>query len=59
VGNHGHIQTGTDSTGIGLNNLRQRLQLLYGTDAQLQLEQVKDDWVAATITLPLEHNHHE
>lgn len=59
VGNHGRIQPDNDSTGIGLNNLRQRLQLLYGTDAQFQLEQVKDNWVAATITMPLENNQHE
>ena len=59
VGNHGQIRSGHESTGIGLNNLRQRLQLLYGTDARLQLEQVEDHWVAATITLPLEHNNHE
>jgi two-component system LytT family sensor kinase len=59
VGNHGQLRSVNDRAGIGLNNLRQRLQLLYGSDAQLQLEQIKDGWVLATITLPLEHNHHE
>jgi len=41
-----------DNTGTGLTNLRQRLQLLYGAEAQLNLVQ-DADWVRAQLYLPL------
>lgn len=41
-----------DNTGTGLTNLRQRLQLLYGPAAQLNLVQ-DADWVRAQLYLPL------
>ena len=42
------------STGIGLVNLKKRLQLLYGNQASLQIEQLNDESVTAKINLPLE-----
>jgi sensor histidine kinase YesM len=40
-------------TGIGLKNVRERLRLIYGTDASLSVVSNAPEGVAATITLPL------
>jgi sensor histidine kinase YesM len=46
------IHPAAQNTGTGLTNLRQRLQLLYGTEARLLLIQ-DGDWVRAQLCLPL------
>lgn len=43
----------TGSTSIGLNNIRQRLQALYGETATLQLTNNQPRGTIATLTLPL------
>jgi sensor histidine kinase YesM len=54
ISNPGLLQTGAVSTtGVGLKNIRQRLQLLYQGNASLRLEQQQDK-VIAEIRLPLE-----
>ncbi len=40
-------------TGIGLKNVRERLRLIYGSDASLSVVSNAPEGVAATITLPL------
>ncbi|TLM88374.1 sensor histidine kinase [Hymenobacter jeollabukensis] len=42
-----------DGTGTGLRNVRERLRLLFGPQAELQLTQATPDTVAATVRLPL------
>jgi two-component system LytT family sensor kinase len=44
-----------NSTGIGVNNIKKRLILLYGSHAHFSLEQQQSD-VVAKLTLPLEYN---
>jgi two-component system, LytTR family, sensor kinase len=39
-------------TGIGIGNLRSRLQILYGTDSRLALKAVKAGGVEVLVTLP-------
>lgn len=39
-------------SGVGLRNVRQRLEALYGADAQLRLGVDADGWTAAELTLP-------
>jgi Histidine kinase/Histidine kinase-, DNA gyrase B-, and HSP90-like ATPase len=46
-------QTETKGTGIGLNNVRERLQLAYGGKASFELVANFPSGVAATIRLPL------
>jgi hypothetical protein len=41
------------ATGVGLRNSRERLRLLFGEAAQLQLRQT-NDWVSAQVTMPLQ-----
>ena len=41
-----------DSHGIGLPNIRRRLQLMYGEEASLHLSE-EDEFVVARIQLPL------
>ncbi|RAK66145.1 sensor histidine kinase [Hymenobacter edaphi] len=42
-----------DGTGTGLRNVRERLRLLFGPQAELRLEQADAATVAATVRLPL------
>lgn len=55
VTNPGRIATSSDSTGTGLKNLRDRLQLLYGEKAFFNLAE-EDDRVIAEVNLPLSTN---
>lgn len=41
-------------SGVGLQNTRQRLQLLYGARAHLALENTKAGYVRASVTMPFE-----
>ena len=41
-------------SGVGLQNTRQRLQLLYGAHAHLALENTKAGYVRASVTMPFE-----
>lgn len=54
VGNTGtlHGNSGQDSTGLGLINLRTRLGLLFGEKASLELAQISAGWVEARLSLP-------
>jgi LytS/YehU family sensor histidine kinase len=52
VTNPGRIAPSTDSTGLGLANVRARLQLIYGDTALISLRQEEPDLVATTITVP-------
>ncbi|ALS98939.1 sensor histidine kinase [Lacimicrobium alkaliphilum] len=51
--NDGQIRCNSDTTGIGLRNIQQRLKLLYGEQADLQLS-LRDKRVLTHIQLPLE-----
>ncbi|WP_425252233.1 sensor histidine kinase [Janthinobacterium sp. NFX145] len=51
VANTGELRGASSSTGIGLRNARQRLQLACGERASLELRQ-QAGWVYATIDLP-------
>ena len=48
----GFGQTATAGTGIGLNNIRERLQLLYGNKASLTVAENPGGGTAVTITVP-------
>jgi hypothetical protein len=50
VTNPGTLQS--EEGGVGLQNARERLQLLFGDDASLTLENAAPDTVAATAVLP-------
>ncbi len=52
VTNTGTLQISKDSTQLGLQNIRQRLRLLYGTKATFLLEEI-DSKVVATIKIPI------
>jgi hypothetical protein len=52
--NDGKIRSNTETTGIGLRNIQQRLKLLYGEQADLQLS-LRDNRVLTHIQLPLEY----
>ncbi len=52
VTNTGKLQINKDSTQLGLQNIRQRLRLLYGTKATFLLEEVESE-VVATIKIPI------
>jgi signal transduction histidine kinase len=47
------LQTGTSGTGIGLRNVRERLKLTFGDDAQCALTLNTPSGMKATITMPL------
>ena len=53
VSNDGQLQPGTTGTGVGLANIRQRLDLLYQGRASLQLTQQQHQ-VLTEICLPME-----
>lgn len=44
----------TEETGVGLNNLKERIKLLYGNKSKFELQQL-DGFVLATLILPLEY----
>jgi signal transduction histidine kinase len=48
----GFGQAATAGTGIGLNNIRERLQLLYGNKASLAVAENPGGGTAVTITIP-------
>jgi signal transduction histidine kinase len=48
----GVVSTPETTTGVGLANIRERLQTLYGSDASLTLESSPDFGTVATIRLP-------
>ncbi len=52
VGNTGKIEKGKSSTKIGLKNISDRLQILYGNNASFDLHETEDE-VIALIKLPL------
>jgi two-component system, LytTR family, sensor kinase len=58
VTNSGKITVNVDKSrqGIGISNLNKRLKLFYPSHPELILQQVKDDRVAASIQLPIEHS---
>ena len=43
----------TQGTGVGLANLRTRLQILHGDAAELQMKRAGADGVEVVVTLPL------
>lgn len=52
VKNTGKLHIAKDSTQLGLNNIRQRLKLLYGDNASFDLSE-EDNEVAARVKIPL------
>lgn len=46
-------QNGRKSTGIGMRNVRDRLQLIYGSAAELRIESQVGEGTVVTILLPL------
>jgi two-component system LytT family sensor kinase len=57
LSNNGSVWTdsGQKGFGLGLNNIRERLQLLYGADASFSLSE-KNEVVFAILMLPLEYS---
>lgn len=53
VENSGQLATATGSTQVGLENIRQRLQLLYGDGASLVLRNQDAGSVIAEVSIPL------
>lgn len=53
VSNNGKLRNNSDSTKIGIVNMRERLRLLYGSRASLELKEV-DDNVIAKIKMPID-----
>lgn len=53
LANTGVLQNGGNSTGIGLENARERLRLMYGERASLALSQQGTNRVLAEITIPI------
>jgi LytS/YehU family sensor histidine kinase len=58
VTNSGKITVNEDKgrQGIGISNLNKRLKLFYSSHPELTLQQIKEDRVAASIQLPIEHS---
>jgi sensor histidine kinase YesM len=52
VNNTGTLKTDTDSTRIGLSNIKKRLELLYGKEASFALKEVENE-VHAIIQIPI------
>lgn len=53
VTNPGHLKTNKElSQGVGLVNSQNRLHLLYGKTAQIELQPLNKNQVCATVTLP-------
>ncbi|HET7792527.1 MAG TPA: sensor histidine kinase [Rhizobacter sp.] len=55
----GFGKAATAGTGIGLANIRERLQLLYGSKASLTVAENPGGGTAVTITVPYSSNNHE
>ncbi len=53
VQNSGQLAESTGSTRVGLENIRQRLQLLYGDAASLVLRNQDAEFVIAEVSIPL------
>jgi two-component system LytT family sensor kinase len=53
ITNPGRLGRSSDSTGVGLANVRARLALLWGERASLTLEQAAEDLVRARLTMPV------
>ncbi len=49
----GKTRPGATSIGLGLSNVRRRLQLLYGAAASFTIAQVQPDYVLASVQIPL------
>lgn len=55
----GFGRASTGGTGIGLNNIRERLQLLYGRKASLVISEPPGGGTAVSITVPYTTSQHE
>ena len=53
VGNTGRLKV-EQGSGIGLTNARERLRLLYGERASVELREEPAGWVRATVVLPFQ-----
>jgi len=54
VQNSGRLSEEIENSGIGLNNLRERLQLQYNGNASFEIKEMNDETVLTTILLPYE-----
>ncbi|TRX38730.1 sensor histidine kinase [Flavobacterium sp. ZT3R18] len=54
VQNSGKLSKESKDSGIGLNNLRERLLLQYNGNSSFEIKEMKDETVLATILLPSE-----
>jgi signal transduction histidine kinase len=54
VTNPGTLAAGGSSTGVGLRNAAERLQLLFGAQATLDLREGPPGWVTAGVVIPLD-----
>ncbi|WP_232063654.1 sensor histidine kinase [Undibacterium sp. YM2] len=50
----GHLQDSVQSSGVGISNLRQRLQVLYQDKASLQLTDLRPSGVMTELRLPID-----
>ena len=50
--NQGQYNPNSDTSGLGLNNSRERLSVIYGHKASITIDNVNDDQVKACIQLP-------
>jgi len=53
VKNTGKIQNKNTGTGIGLNNISERLKLVFGTNTEFSLKNTEDNMVSAKFTVPI------
>ncbi len=53
VKNTGRIANKNSGTGIGLNNIAERLRLVFGTNTEFTLKNVENNMVSAKFTVPL------
>ncbi|KAF2513773.1 sensor histidine kinase [Flavobacterium zhairuonense] len=52
VQNSGRLNIDSENSGIGLNNLRERLQLQYSGNASFEIKETENETVLATILIP-------
>ncbi|WP_431242801.1 sensor histidine kinase [Flavobacterium sp. P21] len=52
VQNSGRLNIDSENSGIGLNNLKERLQLQYSGNASFEIKETENETVLATILIP-------
>jgi len=53
VKNTGRIESKSKGTGIGVNNIVERLKLVFGTNTKFSLQNIEDNMVSAKFSVPI------